>query len=57
MRLMLAFLVLFLSTAALAKTEFGPRLTDGNVVLGDFRFRSGEIVPEPGTKAFTRRRG
>lgn len=43
--LLLANLLLFASPAA-AQTDWAARLTDGDVTLRDFRFRSGETLPE-----------
>lgn len=42
---MLAFLLLG-ATPAAAQTDWASRLTDGDVMLRDFRFRSGETLPE-----------
>lgn len=42
---MLAFLLLGAAPAA-AQTDWASRLTDGDVTLRDFRFRSGETLPE-----------
>lgn len=46
MRLLLALLALLAPAAALAQTDYAARLTEGDVVLRDFRFRSGETLPE-----------
>jgi homoserine O-acetyltransferase len=39
-------LALLLPSAALAQTGYASRLTEGDVTLRDFRFRSGEALPE-----------
>lgn len=46
MRLLLALLALLLPAAALAQTDWAARLTDGDATLRNFRFRSGETLPE-----------
>jgi len=46
MRLLLALLALLAPAAALAQTDYASRLTEGDVTLGNFRFRSGETLPE-----------
>ena len=46
MRLLLALLALLTSSAAFAQTDYAARLTEGDVTLRDFRFRSGETLPE-----------
>jgi homoserine O-acetyltransferase len=46
MRLLLALLALLVPSAALAQTDYAARLTEGDVTLRDFRFRSGETLPE-----------
>ncbi len=46
MRLLLAMLALLTSSAAFAQTDYGARLVEGDVTLRDFRFRSGETLPE-----------
>ena len=42
----LALLLLFLAAPAAAQTDWAARLTEGDVTLRDFRFRSGETLPE-----------
>ncbi|MGQ0659850.1 alpha/beta fold hydrolase, partial [Sphingosinicella sp.] len=44
--LLLALLVLLAPCAALAQTDYAAGLTEGDVTLRDFRFRSGETLPE-----------
>jgi homoserine O-acetyltransferase/O-succinyltransferase len=46
MRTLLALLFLLLAAPAAAQTDWAARLTEGDVTLGDFRFRSGETLPE-----------
>lgn len=46
MRLFLLLALALMSSAALAQTDWASRLTDGDVTLRDFRFRSGETLPE-----------
>lgn len=46
MRLFLALLALLAPAVALAQTDYAARLTEGDVALPNFRFRSGEILPE-----------
>jgi homoserine O-acetyltransferase len=43
---LLALLVLLVAAPAAAQTDWAARLTEGDVVLSDFRFRSGEALPE-----------
>ena len=44
---MMAGLLLLLAAApAAAQTDWAARLTEGDVTLRDFRFRSGETLPE-----------
>jgi homoserine O-acetyltransferase len=42
----LALALLFLAAPAAAQTDWAARLTEGDVTLADFRFRSGETLPE-----------
>src|SRR3954471_9360619 len=42
---LLAFILLLCASPALAQTDWASRLTDGDVSLSDFHFRSGETVP------------
>ena len=42
----LALALLFLAVPAAAQTDWAARLTEGDVTLADFRFRSGETLPE-----------
>ena len=46
MKALLALLVLLVAAPAAAQTDWAARLTEGDVVLSDFRFRSGEALPE-----------
>ena len=46
MRALLALLALLLAPPAAAQTDWAARLTEGDVTLNDFRFRSGETLPE-----------
>ena len=46
MRALLAFLLLLCAAPAAAQTDYAARLTEGDVVLRDFRFHSGETLPE-----------
>ena len=46
MRLIVLICLLLLGAPALAQTDYASRLTEGDVVLRDFRFRSGETLPE-----------
>ena len=45
-RALLALLALLLAAPAAAQTDWAARLTEGDVTLRDFRFRSGETLPE-----------
>ena len=45
-RALLALLFLFVAAPAAAQTDWAARLTEGDVTLRDFRFRSGETMPE-----------
>jgi homoserine O-acetyltransferase len=45
MRTLLAFLLLVYAAPALAEVDYAGRLTEGDVVLADFHFRSGETLP------------
>ncbi len=45
MRLLLALLALLMPGVALAQTDYAAQLTEGDVTLRDFRFRSGETLP------------
>ena len=42
---LLALLLLLCAAPAAAQTDWAARLTDGDVTLGDFHFRSGETLP------------
>src|SRR3954463_884620 len=42
---LLAFLLLLCASPALAQTDWAARLTEGEVTLRDFHFRSGETLP------------
>jgi homoserine O-acetyltransferase len=42
---LLALLLLFCASPALAQTDWAARLTEGEVTLGDFHFHSGETLP------------
>jgi homoserine O-acetyltransferase len=46
MRLLLALLALLAPGAVIAQTDYASRLTEGDVTLANFRFRSGEMLPE-----------
>jgi homoserine O-acetyltransferase len=46
MRLLLALLALLVPAAAIAQTDYAARLAEGDVTLANFRFRSGEMLPE-----------
>src|SRR5688572_7355120 len=46
MRLIVWLILLMLGTPALAQTDYAARLTEGDVVLRDFRFGSGERMAE-----------
>ena len=46
MRLLLVFMLVLLATPAVAQTDYASRLTEGDAVLRDFRFRSGERLPD-----------
>ena len=46
MRLLTFLLLALLGAPAAAQTDYAARLTEGDVVLRDFRFRSGETLPE-----------
>jgi homoserine O-acetyltransferase len=46
MRRLLALLLLLCASPALAQTDYAARLTEGDVSLRDFRFRSGETLAE-----------
>lgn len=43
---LLALLLLLCAAPAAAQTDWAARLTEGDVILPDFRFRSGETLPE-----------
>jgi homoserine O-acetyltransferase len=43
---LLVLLLLLIAAPAAAQTHWASRLTDGDVMLPDFRFRSGETLPE-----------
>lgn len=45
MRLLVTLVLLLLAAPAVAQTDWAARLTDGDVTLRDFRFRSGETLP------------
>lgn len=42
---LLALLLLLCASPAFAQTDWAARLTEGEVILGDFHFRSGETLP------------
>jgi homoserine O-acetyltransferase/O-succinyltransferase len=46
MRMLLLLLALLTAAPAAAQTDWSARLTEGDVTLRDFRFRSGETLPE-----------
>lgn len=46
MRLLVVLLLLMLGAPAAAQADWASRLTEGDVVLSDFRFRSGETLAE-----------
>ncbi|HEV2817171.1 MAG TPA: alpha/beta fold hydrolase [Allosphingosinicella sp.] len=46
MRLLLTLLALLCAAPAAAQTDWAARLTESDVTLTDFRFRSGETLPE-----------
>ncbi|MEA3031918.1 MAG: homoserine O-acetyltransferase/O-succinyltransferase [Sphingomonadales bacterium] len=46
MKRLLALLLLLCASPALAQTDYAARLTEGDATLPDFRFRSGETLPE-----------
>jgi homoserine O-acetyltransferase len=46
MRRLLALLLLLCAAPAAAQTDWAARLTEGDATLPDFRFRSGETLPE-----------
>jgi homoserine O-acetyltransferase len=46
MRLLVFLFLALLGAPALAQTDYASRLTEADIVLRDFRFRSGETLPE-----------
>ncbi len=46
MRVLIVLALLLLAAPAAAQTDWAARLTEGDVSLRDFRFRSGETLPE-----------
>jgi len=46
MRLLVTLMLLLLAAPAAAQTDYAARLTEGDISLRDFRFRSGETLPE-----------
>ena len=46
MRRLLFLILVLLAAPAVAQTDYASRLVEGDVVLRDFRFRSGERLPE-----------
>jgi homoserine O-acetyltransferase len=46
MRLLAFLFLVLLGAPAMAQTDYSARLTEGDIVLRDFRFRSGETMAE-----------
>lgn len=46
MHRLVAFLMLLCAAPAVAQTDFAARLSEGDILLSAFRFRSGETLPE-----------